>query len=151
MHKLLIALAFSTLAVRPITGPEETAVMVPINQFLDAFNKGDAKAATVVCSDITTILDEFAPYEWHGAGTCATWMNAYDADAKKKGITEPVVKFGTPRHVDITGDHAYVVLPADYKFTEKGKPMHESASTITITLAKRASGWRMTAWAWSKE
>ena len=151
MHTILLALAFTTLAARPLPTPEETAVMQPIRQFLEAFNKGDIKAATVVCSDITTILDEFAPYEWHGAGTCATWMNAYDADAKRKVITEPVVAFGAPRHVDITGNHAYVVLPADYKFLEKGKPVHEAASTITITLEKRANGWRMTAWAWSKE
>jgi ketosteroid isomerase-like protein len=150
MHKLVLALAITALAVRPVASPPDAAVMASINQFLEAFNNGDVKAANAVCSDITEILDDFAPYEWHGAGTCATWMAAYDADAKVKGITDPHVTFGAPRHLDVAGDHAYVVLPSDYVYKEKGKPVHESESTITITLKKGATGWRMTGWAWSK-
>jgi len=150
MHRILLALAFSTLIARPTATPEETAVMLPIHQFLDAFNTGDVKAAIAVCSDITTIIDEFAPYEWHGAGTCSTWMDAYDVNAKQNGIADGHVTFGSPRHLDITGENAYVVLPADYTYVEKGTPMHEAGSSITITLKKGAGKWRMTAWSWAK-
>ena len=102
------------------------------------------------CADQTSILDEFPPYEWHGAGACTKWMNDYDADAKKNGITDGFVALSAPRHVDVAADHAYVVVPANYAFKEKGKPVQETGSLLTIALQKGAGGWRITGWAWSK-
>ena len=119
MHKLLVGLVFAVFAAHPAPAPDETAVMLPVHQFVDAFNKGDVKGATEVCSNITSIIDEFPPYEWHGAGTCRTWLNAYDADAKRNGISAGFVTLAAPRHVDIILEHAYVVVPADYEYTMK--------------------------------
>jgi hypothetical protein len=150
MPKLFIALAVGILAAGPVAATEKTDVMASVHQFIDAFNKGDTKTAAAACADQTSIIDEFPPYEWHGAGACSTWMNDYDADAKKNGITDGVVTLDNPRHVDVTADRAYVVVPANYTFKEKGKPVKETGSLLTIALQKDESGWRMTGWAWSK-
>ena len=115
-----------------------------------AFNKGDVAAAAASCAEQTSIIDEFAPYEWHGAGACARWMGDYDADAKRNAITGGVVTLGAPRHVDVSGDRAYLVVPADYAYAKKGKPVKEVASTLTIALTKSAGGWKMTGWTWAK-
>ena len=75
---------------------------------------------------------------------------AYDADVKKNGITDGFVTLGKPRHVDVVGDHAYVVVPATYTWKQNGKPMKESGSTFTLALQKVGTGWRIVAWTWSK-
>jgi hypothetical protein len=150
MHGLLIAVGFTTLLQGTTAGPDTTGVMAAVHQFADAFNKGDTKTAAAACAAQTSIIDEFPPHEWHGAGGCAKWMRDYDADAKRNGITDGVVTLGTPKHIDITADRAYVVVPADYAYKQKSKPARETGSILTVALQKRAAGWRITAWAWSK-
>ena len=150
MHKIMVALAFAVLAAGPVAATDKTDAMVPVNQFIDGFNKGDLKAALAACADQTSIIDEFPPHEWHGAGACAPWANDFGADAKKNGITDGKVTIGSPRHVDVTADRAYIVVPATYAYKQNGKPMKESGSTLTLALQKAAAGWRITGWAWSK-
>jgi hypothetical protein len=132
------------------SGSAQTAVLAPINQFVDGFNKGDTKMAVTACADETSILDEFPPHEWHGAGACAKWLSDFDVDAKKNGITDGVVTLGDAWHVDINSDYAYVVVPANYRFKQKGKTVSEVGSIITLSLQKGPMGWRITGWAWAK-
>jgi len=129
---------------------EKAAVMAPVKQFVDGFNKGDVKSALALCADESYIIDEFPPYQWSGAGACGHWANDNEADTKKNGVTDQVVTLGRPKHVDVTGDHAYVVVPVDYAFKQSGKPMKEAGSTLTIALQKSGNDWRITSWAWSK-
>jgi hypothetical protein len=74
------------------------------------------------------------PYAWQGATACADWANDFDAFNKKDGITDPIATLGKPRHVDITGDRAYVVVPATYTYKQNGKKVTESGSTLTVAL-----------------
>ena len=150
MPKVLVVLAAVILAAAPNALAQQKDVMAPVHQFVDGFNKGDTKSALAACADQTSIIDEFPPHEWHGAGACAKWADDYDANAKKDGITDGMVILGKPRHVDVTGDLAYVVVPANYRFKQKGKPVSEIGSMLTIALQKGPAGWRMTAWTWTK-
>ena len=150
MPRVLVVLAAAVLAAAPNAMAQQKDVMAPVHQFVDGFNKGDTKSALAACADQTSIIDEFPPSEWHGAGACGTWADDYDANAKKDGITDGVVTLGKPRHVDVTGDRAYVVVPASYKFKQKGKPVAEIGSMLTVALQKGPAGWRMTAWTWTK-
>ena len=151
MNRILVAFAVVVLAAGPAAATEKTDVMKTLHQFVDGFNKGDVKTAVATCAEQTSIIDEFPPHEWHGAGACETWANDFEADAKKNGITDGVVTLGSPRHVDIMGDRAYVVVPASYAFKQKGKPTKEAGSTLTVALQKGTAGWRMTGWAWTKK
>jgi hypothetical protein len=145
-----IALVVAALAAAPALAAEKDDVMAPVKQFVDGFNKGDVKSALAACGEQTSIVDEFPPHEWHGPGACAAWAKDFDADAKKNGVSDGKVTLGKPRHVDIAGDRAYVVVPANYAYKLKGKPAKETGSTLTIALQKGASGWLMTGWAWTK-
>lgn len=149
MPKILMALVLAALAAGPAAGSEKTDVMAAVHQFADAFNKGDMKSLLTNCADMTSIIDDLPPHEWHGAGACSKWLSDFDAFGKANEITAGVVTLGKPRHIDITGEHAYVVVPASYTFTMKGKPMKQSGSIITVALQKASSGWHMSAWAWS--
>jgi ketosteroid isomerase-like protein len=154
MHKKIFAVlalaALAAFAAGPAAASDKTDAMAPVHQFVDGFNKGDVKSALAACAGETSIIDEFAPHEWHGAGACEKWANDFDADAKKNGITDGVVSLGKPRRVDVTGDRAYVVVPASYAYKVKGKPAKETGATLTIALQKGADGWRMTGWTWTK-
>ena len=91
-----------------------------------------------------------SPPPWHGTGACAKWASDFDADAKKNGITDGVVTLSKPSHVDITADRAYLVIPANYMYKQKGKSVSEVGSIITLTLQKVPAGWRITGWSWAK-
>jgi len=150
MRAASTALAVAVLAAAPAPSSEKTAVMAIVHHFVDGFNKGDTKSAAAACSDQASIIDEFPPHEWHGAGACLAWMNDFDADAKKNEITDGSVTLDKPLHIDVAGDRAYVVVPANYEFKMKGKPEKETASILTVALRKEAAGWRITGWSWAK-
>ncbi len=150
MHAAVVVVLLSLFAQGTGATQEKGAVMNSVHKFVDAFNKGDTKTAAAVCANETSIIDEFPPHEWHGANACMTWMNDYDKDAKKNDITDGVVTVDPPRHVDVNGDRAYVVIPANYTYKMKGKVVKEIGSALTIALHKEAPGWRITGWSWTK-
>lgn len=150
MPSILVIVLLALFAQGTNTAQEKAAVAATLHQFVDAFNKGDTKAAAAACAEETSIIDEFPPHEWHGADACLKWMNDYDADAKKNSITDGVVTLGSPRHVDVTADRAYVVVPADYTYKQKGKVVKEIGSALTVALQKGPAGWRIIGWSWTK-
>ncbi len=127
MQRFVLALAV-TLAAGPAAASENSDVMATVHRFVDGFNKGDTATALATCAAPASIVDEFPPYAWQGATACSDWANDFDADAKKNGITDPVVTLGKPRHVNVTGDRAYVVVPADYKYKRNGKKVSEESA-----------------------
>jgi ketosteroid isomerase-like protein len=149
MRRVVIAFAV-VMAAGPAAASEATDVVAPVHQFVDALNKGDTKTALATCAAEASIVDEFPPHSWLGPTACADWANDFVAYNKKNGITGAIVTLGKPTHVDVTGDRAYVVLPAKYTYKQKGKQVTESGSTMTVALQKGATGWRMTGWAWAK-
>lgn len=149
MHRTLFAVAAILLfQASPAVG-QKAEVMAAIKQFVDGFNQGDINSALAICAEQTSIIDEFAPYEWHGTGSCARWAGDFEADAKKRGVTDGVVTITTPRHFAMDGDRAYAVYQSAYDFKLNGKPVKQSGSTFTFALQKTAAGWRMTGWSWS--
>jgi hypothetical protein len=148
MRNTLIAFTLAFLA--PAASAQVPAdVMAPIRQFIDGFNKGDVPSALAACAASTSIIDEFAPFEWSGPGACGKWANDYDADSKKKGITAGAVTTSAPSHWAVEADRAYVVLPTSYEVTQKGKQVKQTGAVMAVTLQKGASGWKITAWSWS--
>ncbi|MGA2548938.1 MAG: nuclear transport factor 2 family protein [Burkholderiaceae bacterium] len=150
MDKIVVAILGTLFMVTPALSSDKSDPMAAVHQFIDGFNKGDVKSALAACAEETSIIDDFPPHEWHGPGACSAWSKDFDADAERTGITDEVVVLMNPRHVDVTGDRAYVVVPANYTYKLKGKPISEMGSIFTLALHKEASGWRITAWSWAK-
>jgi ketosteroid isomerase-like protein len=149
--RLTLAAGFTLVfAAGAAAATEQTAVMATVHQFIDGFNKGDAKTALAACASPVSIIDDIPPHEWHGPTACADWANDYNANAKKNGITDGIVTLGAPWHIDVTGDRAYIVVPVKYTYTQNGKPVTESGSVLTVALKEIAAGWRITGWTWAK-
>src|SRR5678815_3570006 len=81
----------AAVTVLPTAAQAQAEVVKSAHEFVDAFNKGDAKGAVAACADAVAIVDEFAPFVWHGVGACATWMKDFDADATRRGVTDGMV------------------------------------------------------------
>jgi ketosteroid isomerase-like protein len=145
----LTALVAFALAV-PASAQTDAELMAPIQKFIDSFNKGDipGAAATHATGADLTITDEVPPYVWRGPKAFMGWAGDLDADAKKNGITEPMVTVSKPTRIERSGDLAYVVVPAVYTFKMKGAAMREAAQ-MTVVLRKGASGWLIQGWTWT--
>lgn len=152
MKTIWIALAtMLVVTARPVhaQAAQQADVMATVSRFMEAFNKGDPRTMVKSCTTEAAIIDEFPPYTWHGVGACAAWVKDYNAFAKKLELTDEVMTLGKPDHVDVTGDRAYVVVPTDYSFKQKGKPMKESGSAFTVALQKVGRSWRIAGWSWA--
>lgn len=147
---IALATAMALLTPAPLPASEQSDVLAKIHQFIDGFNRGDAKTALAACAPSASIIDEFPPHEWDGANACAQWADAYSADAKKNGITGGVVALGEPWYLSVEGSRAYAVVPATYSYKRRGQPFVEQHSVFTASLKKTSQGWFITGWAWSK-
>jgi hypothetical protein len=148
-HRIGVALALAALVSLPVAASEKTDVMGVLRRFNDSLNKGDRQATLAACSELTSALDDIPPHEWHGAGACTKWLDDLEASNKTLQVTGLHDELGKPRHINITGDRAYVVVPLDETYKMKGKQVVTSGNLWTVALQKGASGWQMTAWAFS--
>ena len=130
---------------RPTADP-----VTSVRQYIDAFNKGDVKAMAACFAVPGSILDGLAPHVWHGPTACEDWYRDVLVAGEHEGATDYSVTIGTPLHANVTGDSAYVVVPATMTFKVHGKQITQSGAIFTAALRKHEDGWRIAAWAWAK-
>jgi len=121
-----------------------------VRHYIDCFNKGDIEGMAATCADPMSILDGMPPHVWHGPVASQDWYRDVLITGEREGASEYVVDLGEPSHVIVTGDSAYVAVPATMSFTVHGKQVRQSGSVFTVALRKFEAGWRLTAWAWAK-
>ncbi|MES9519018.1 nuclear transport factor 2 family protein [Streptomyces capoamus] len=124
--------------------------MTAVARYVDAFNRGDADAMAAQCADPMQILDGMAPHVWHGPTAAADWWRDVVAEGEHLGASQYRITLGEPRHVDVTGPHAYVVVPATMAFDLRGRQVTQTGSVFTVALREVGTEWRLTAWAWAK-
>ena len=130
--------------------PETTEPMAAVRQYIESFNKGDVKAMAALCAVPMSILDGMAPHVWHGPTAAEDWYGDAMTEGEHLGATDYSVALGEPLHVNVTGDSAYVLVPATMQFKLRGQPITQSGATFTVALRKLDGGWRLAAWAWAK-
>ena len=148
MHRLFFALTVAVLAAGPAAATDKAEVMSVVHHWVDSFNQGDMKSMGAACADQASIIDDFPPHVWSGAGACDKWSSDFQAFIQAGAITDPAVTIGKPWHIALTADYAYVVAPTTFPFKHKGKPVKQGG-VLTVTLQKGAAGWRMIGWAWA--
>jgi ketosteroid isomerase-like protein len=121
-----------------------------VGRYIDAFNKGDVDAMAECFAPSATILDGMAPHVWHGASAARDWHRDVLIEGEHAGAGDYRVSIGAPLHADITGDAAYVVLPATMTFKVRGQPVTQTGAVYTVALRRIGGEWRIAAWAWAK-
>jgi ketosteroid isomerase-like protein len=121
-----------------------------VQQYIDGFNKADVNAMAATCADPMSILDGMAPHVWHGLTASQDWYRDVLVEGEHQGAKDYHVILGKPLHANVTGDAAYVVVPATMTFELKGKQVTQSGAVFTVALRKLPAGWRLASWAWAK-
>ena len=124
--------------------------MAVVHKYVDAFNQGDAAAMATTFAVPASILDGMAPHVWQGPTATQDWYRDVLIEGKQHGASDYFITLAKPLHNNVTGDSAYVVVPATMKFKVRGKEVTQSGAVFTVALRKLAEGWRITAWAWAK-
>jgi len=124
--------------------------LAAIHQYVDAFNKGDREAMAATFAVPGSILDGMAPHVWNGPTATQDWYRDVLIEGEQHGASGYFATLGEPLHNNITGDSAYVVVPASMTFKVHGKQVTQTGAIFTFALRKLAEGWRIAAWAWAK-
>ena len=146
-HLMGLALAFG-LAGPGLAQAAGSEVTEPVRQFIAAFNVGDLKAAEATHAADAIIIDEPPPFIWRGPGAFQAWLVDLAKDDAARGRTDGHVTLGEPKREEVAGDAAYVIVPVDYAFKDRGVALHEP-SQMTLSLRKTAAGWKITSWTWT--
>ena len=78
------------------------------------------------------------------------WWNHVLAASERVGASDAHIALDEPRHVRVTGDRAYVVVPANLTFNLGGSEVTQTGSLFTVALRKVDLDWRLSAWAWAR-
>ncbi len=100
--------------------------LAAVHQYLDAFNRGDAKGMAATFAVPGQILDGMAPHVWQGPTATQDWYRDVLVEGKEHGASGYFVKVEGPLHNDVSGDNAYVVLPATMTFDVNGTKVTQS-------------------------
>ncbi len=124
--------------------------MAAVRKYVDAFNQGDAAGMATTFAIPGSILDGMAPHVWQGPTATQDWYRDVLVEGKQHGASGYFITLSEPLHNNVTGDNAYVVVPATMTFKVRGEQVTQSGAVFTVALRKLADGWRIAAWAWAK-
>jgi ketosteroid isomerase-like protein len=146
LRTLIIAAVL--LVAAPAAASDATDIAAAVNAYNDTLNKNDLPGAAAYYTPAPTIIDEFTPHIWSGAGAFAQWGADYGVYAKDRGMTEGSMRLLKPRHVSVEGDRGYAVVPAIFDFERGGKQVHE-AGIMTFAMQRIDGAWKIAGWAWT--
>lgn len=149
MTSRMILAGVLLLALAPTARAADAGVETTIDQFSAALHAGDSKAAKNFLTARTVILDDVAPYYWGGANAFENWQADLAKASAARGMSEEDAELGAPTRVEVSGDHAYAILPATHTFTMKGRAMREIAQLTFILVKDAGSDWKITSWTWT--
>ena len=104
--------------------------LAAIQQYIDAFNRGDANGMAGTFDVPGQILDGMAPHVWQGPSAALDWYRDVLIEGEAHGASGYFVTLGDPLHNNVTKDSAYVVLPATMKFDVKGTKVVQSGAVF---------------------
>jgi ketosteroid isomerase-like protein len=125
--------------------PEDT-----VRRYVEAFNAGDMEGMARCFDATATILDGMAPHVWRGPAAAREWYRDVLAEGEHAGAANYVVTLGAPMHADVTGEAAYVVMPASMRFDVHGQPVTQTDAIFVVALRRVGEEWRIASWAWAK-
>jgi hypothetical protein len=68
-------------------------------------------------------------------------------EGEQHDASDYFVTLGQPLHNNITGDSAYVVVPATMMFKAHGQQVTQTGAIFRVALRRLAEGWCIGAWA----
>jgi len=145
---LLSAFVTTVVLATPAAAADGPPAIATVQRFLEAFNKGDLKAAEATHATEVTIVDEVPPFHWKGREAFKAWLADLTEYDLAQEITDGHMKLGNTIREEAEHDTAYVVVATEYGFKQKGTPMRASAQ-MTFALKKDKGLWRIVGWTYA--
>ena len=123
--------------------------LATVRQYINAFNRGDGEVMAESFASLGSILDGMAPHLWLGPTTSRDWYRDVLIEGEQHGASDYFVTLHAPLHHSVTGDSAYIIIPATITFTMPGHQARQTGAIFTVALGKFAEGWRIKASAWA--
>jgi hypothetical protein len=131
-----------------VSGSTAIGPMVAVRAFVDGFNEDDTDRMQAACTNETSIIDDFPPHEWRGAGATTRWYGDMAGMATGYGMSGWSVTPAEPTEVTVSDRQAYVVVPVDVRWVQAGAPVARTGF-MTMALREEVVGWRISALAWT--
>ena len=108
-----------------------------VQEYVDAFNRGDEDALAACFANPGFILDGMAPHVWSGPSATRDWHRDAMAEADHIGITDFQMTLDKPTHDAVVGDAAYFVgrRPCGLRLRVSRSP--RSGATLTGRASPR--------------
>jgi ketosteroid isomerase-like protein len=132
------SLAFMPTSWAQADAKEDAASLV--RQFMDAYNRDDAKTLISACASEASILYDVPPYHWSGRDTCTRWLKDVRNEEHRIDIANTVATLEKIRHVMVSGTHAYVTVDLHFSFRWHGKEGEEQDVAL-FTLSRSGDRW----------
>ena len=124
--------------------------LVAVQEYIHAFNNGDAEAMAACFATLGSILDGMAPHVWNGFSASSDWYRDVLREGAHVGASNYHVTLSEPLHNDVSDNAGYVVAPATMTFQIGGRQITQTGATFTVALRRVAGQWKIASWAWSK-
>ena len=145
---MAVALAGSSAASE---ASDATRLEASLDHFCALVNQGKASDAVAYFLPDATIVEDLAPYSWHGPTAGMEWLQAMNANAERSGMSGVNMRFLPATTVHITGERAYAVIPGDLTYAFKDGAVRHAQGHVTFSLQKVAADWRIASLTWTWE
>ena len=125
--------------------PDE-AMLAPVRRLAHFMTTLDDSFLADVFADDLTIVENFAPYLFRGAGAAQEWRAGFREHART--LSDLVPEFEAAQEFSRTGETVYFVLPTCWNGKSHGQPFTEKGAWSFI-LTFRTGDWRIAAYAWA--
>ena len=110
--------------------------LATVHQYINDFNKGDKEAMASTFAAPASILDGMAPHVWQGPTASQDWYRDVLIEGERHGASDYFVTLAKPLHNNVTGDSAYVVVPATMTFRVRGQKVTQTGAIFTVALRR---------------
>jgi len=119
-----------------------------IAEFVDAVNRGDRPNALAHFTGDATIVEDLAPFRWHGPNAGAEWMLAMWENAQRSGVSVIVMEISPPMRIEVEADFAYAVVPGLLTY-QGNEATLRSDGFLTFSLIASDGRWLISALVWT--
>ena len=117
-----------------------------ITDFVDAVNQGNQARAVEHLTDDVTIIEDLAPFRWHGRHAGPEWMLAMLG--QRKNLTAITMEIGPPSRIEVEGEAAYAIVPGLLTYVGPGSTLR-SNGLLTFSLRASDGQWLINGLVWS--
>jgi hypothetical protein len=130
-----------------MAGPLDRSMMEAVGRLVRfMITRAEADLVGVFADTGVVIVENFAPYTFHGHSAVRDWAEGFRAHAAKLSELKPT--FGEPQDFNGDGERVYFSLPTTWTGVSAGRRFSEDGGWSFI-LVRNGAEWRVQAYGWA--